>query len=120
MSSKGKRRGPGRPVLNLGGQKRLEKATKRKLKRKIHRDMDKAGIKPKVKTRIEKAIQEAPVSVLFVENTKNSMLAKRLQAAQKRLAGSTSYRIRITETARMALSRLLPITNPWGAGDCQR
>ena len=35
-----------------------------------------------------------------------------------RLAGMTAFRVRITETAGMPLSRLLPSTNPWGASDC--
>ena len=29
----------------------------------------------------------------------------------------TSYRVRVLESAGMALSRLLPSTNPWGPGD---
>ena len=32
----------------------------------------------------------------------------------------TGYNVRVAETAGMALSRLLPSTNPWGAGDCGR
>ena len=32
----------------------------------------------------------------------------------------TGYNIRVAEMAGMALSRLLPSTNPWGAGDCGR
>ena len=38
---------------------------------------------------------EPPVSVLFVDNTKDGRLAKRLQEEEKRLGGITSYRIRI-------------------------
>ena len=68
----------------------------------------------------EKVMQEAPISVLFVDNTARGLLAKRLQETEKRLGGVTSYRVRITEQAGMALSRLLPSTNPWGPGDCQR
>ena len=65
-------------------------------------------------------MQEPPVSVLFVENTKHGLLAKRLQEVEKRLAGTTSFRVRVTEMAGMALSRLLPSTNPWGQSDCGR
>ena len=32
----------------------------------------------------------------------------------------TSCRVRVAESAGMALSRLLPSTNPWGPGDCRR
>ena len=53
-----------------------------------------------------------PVSVLFVDNTKDGRLAKMLQEEEKRLGGITSYRVRIVESAGMALSRLLPSTNP--------
>ena len=72
------------------------------------------------KTRAEKVMMEPPISVLFVDNTKGGTLAKRLQEEEKRLGGVTSYRIRIVESAGMALSRLLPSTNPWGPGDCGR
>jgi hypothetical protein len=43
-----------------------------------------------------------------------------LQEIEKRLGGMTSYRVRVAESAGMALSRLLPSTNPWGPGDCGR
>ena len=61
-------------------------------------------------------MREPQISVLFVDNTAKGILAKRLQEAEKRLGGITSYRIRITEQAGMALSRLLPSLNPWGLG----
>ena len=79
-----------------------------------------AGIKPRKKSKAEQRMLEPPISILFVDNTKDGMLARRLSGEEKRLAGSTSYRVRIVESAGMPLSRLLPSTNPWGAGDCGR
>ena len=78
------------------------------------------GIKKKKKSRAEKAMLEPPVSVIFLENTKDGLLAKRLQKVEERLAGTTRFRVRVTETAGMPLSRLLPSTNPWGPSDCGR
>jgi hypothetical protein len=60
------------------------------------------------------------LSVMFIDNTKNGLSAKRLQEEEKRPGGMTSYRIRIAESAGMALSRLLPSTNSWGPVDCGR
>ena len=63
---------------------------------------------------------DSPISVLFVDNTKGGLLAKRFKEEEKRLGRMTGYNVRVAETAGMALSRLLPSTNPWGAGDCGR
>ena len=58
-------------------------------------------------------MMETPVSVLFVDNTRTGVLANMLQKVEKRLGGVIAYRVRIEESAGMALSRLLPSTNPW-------
>ena len=60
------------------------------------------------------------ISVLFVDNTKYGILAKMKEKEEKRLGGMPAYRVRIAESAGIALSRLLPSTNPWGPGDCGR
>ena len=39
------------------------------------------------------------ISVLFVDQTKGGILAKRLQEAEDRLAAITGYRIRVTENS---------------------
>ena len=57
---------------------------------------------------------------MFVDNTKGGLLAKKFKEQEKRLGRMTGYNVRVAETAGMALSRLLPSTNPWGAGDCGR
>jgi hypothetical protein len=85
MARKGKKRGPGRIKLTLGGEKRVEKAEKRKMKRMINIEKGKAGIKMTKKTKAEQVLMEPPVSVLFVDNTMNGTLAKRLQEEEKRL-----------------------------------
>ena len=120
LARKGKKRGPNRQSLTLGGEKRMQKATKRKMSRMVNRDKGRAGIRAVKKTKAERVMMEPPVSVLFVDNTKNGTLQKRLQEEEKRLGGMTNYRVRVVESAGMALSRLLPSTNPWGPGDCGR
>ena len=104
----------------LGGEQKVKKAQKTKLKRMMNKEKGKAGMKAPNKTRAEKVMMEPPISVLFADNTKGGTLARKLKEEEKRLGGVTSYRIRIVESAGMALSRLLPSTNPWGPGDCGR
>ena len=55
-------------------------------------------------------MMDHPGSFMFVDNTKDGMLAKMLQAKEKPLSEMTSYIVRIAESAGMALSRLLPST----------
>ena len=57
---------------------------------------------------------------MFVDNTRRGLLAKKFREEEKRLGRMTGYNVRVAETAGMALSILLPSTNPWGAGDCGR
>ena len=59
-------------------------------------------------------------SVLFVEQTRNGELARRLQEGEDRLAGITGFRVRIVELAGTMLKRALPNTNPWAGGQCER
>ena len=58
--------------------------------------------------------------MLFVDNTSKGLLAKRLQDEERKLGRMTGYQVRIAESAGIALSRLLPSTNPWGCTDCER
>ena len=73
----------------------------------MNRDLGKAGIPAKRKSMVDRVMQAPPISVLFIDNTKNGTLAKRLQEEEKRLEGMTSYRIRIAESAGMALGKPL-------------
>ena len=66
------------------------------------------------------ALMDSPISVMFVDNTKGGLLAKKFREEEKRLGRMTGYNVRVAETAGMAISRLLPSTNLWGAGDCGR
>ena len=70
---------------------------------------------------VKKSKPDPPtISVMFVEQTVGGVLAKRLQEVEDRLAAITGYRVRITETSGSQLCRILPNTNPWGQGDCER
>ena len=116
---KGKKRGGNREVLTLGGAKRQETNLKRKMKRKVNKLKGKAGF-PAQRKKADRALMESPISVLFVDNTKGGLLAKKFREEEKRLGLMTGYNVRVAETAGMPLSRLLPSTNPWGPGDCGR
>ena len=71
----------------MGGKKRQEKTEKRKVRRSMNKELGRAGIKPAKKTKAEKRLQEPPASILFVDNTKGGILAKRLSQEEKRLSG---------------------------------
>ena len=120
MPRKNKKRGEGRRTITLGGQKKQEMSLKRKLKRKINLGRGKVGFPPARKSKKDKVMNEAPISVLFIDNTKRGTLAKRLQIEESRLSAMTGYRIRVAEAAGTPLSMLLPSTNPWGVQDCAR
>ena len=117
---KGKKRGLNREIVTLGGKKKQETAERRKLKRKMNLQRGMAGIPAIRKSKSTTPLQDSPISVLFIDNTKGGNLAKIFRQEEKRLGNMTGYNIRVAEMAGMALSRLLPSTNPWGAGDCER
>ena len=77
VARKGKKRGPNRQTVTLEGVKKMDKSLKRRTKRKMNRDLGKAGIPARKKSRMEKVMQEPPISVMFIDNTKNGLLAKR-------------------------------------------
>ena len=60
------------------------------------------------------------ISVLFADQTKGGILAKRLQEAEDSLAVLTGYGIKVTESCGTKLCRVLPNTNPWSGVDCSR
>ena len=81
------------------------------------------GVQPAGRKDKKKAIKKPDpptISVLFVDQTKGGILAKRLQEAEHRLAGMTGYRVRVTESCGSKLCRVLPNTNPWQGEDCTR
>ena len=118
--NKSKKRGPERRNLTLGGQKRQEMSLRRKIKRKINIGRGRVGHPASRKNKKDSLNNEAPISVLFIDNTKGGMLAKRLQSEESRLSTMTGYRIRVAEAAGTPLSILLPSTNQWGVQDCTR
>ena len=111
---KGKKRGLNRELITLRGKKKQETSIRRKLKRKMNQQRGKAGIPAIRKDRVITPLQESPISVLFIDNTKGGNLAKIFREEERRLGNMTGYNIRVAEMAGMALSRLLPSTNPWG------
>ena len=60
------------------------------------------------------------IGVMFVDQTPEGGLAKKLQAVEDRLAQASGYRIRMVELSGTQLSRLLPNTNPWAGQGCGR
>ena len=92
--------------------KKQESSLKRKIKRNMNIGRGKAGCPSKRKGKGSNVENEAPISVMFFDNTVGGQLAKRLQAEEPRMGRMTGYRVRIAECAGMPLSRLLPSTNP--------
>ena len=90
------------------------------MRRKIKIGRGRVGHPASRKNKKDSLNNEAPISVLFIDNTKGGMLAKRLQSEESRLSTMTGYRIRVAEAAGTPLSILLPSTNPWGVQDCTR
>ena len=54
VARKGKKRGPNRQTVTLGGEKKMDKSLKRRTKRKMNRDLGKAGISARKKIRMER------------------------------------------------------------------
>ena len=73
---KGKKRGLNRELITLGGKKKQETSIRRTLKRKMNQLRGKAGIPAIRKENVITPLQESPISVLFIDNTKGGKLAK--------------------------------------------
>ena len=95
----------------MGAQKKQETAERRKLKRKMNQQRGMAGIPAIRKSSSTSPLQNSPISVIFIDNTKGGNLAKLFRQEERRLGNITGYNIRVAEMAGMALSRLLPGTN---------
>ena len=65
-----------RELITLGGKRKQETSMRRKLKRKMNQQRGKAGIPATRKVRVTTPLQESPISVLFIDNTKGGKLAK--------------------------------------------
>ena len=119
---KNKKRGSNRGTVTLGGLKKIEKARKRKMKQKLRKKLGETMESFQKDGKAEKKKGPPPPtrSLLFVDNTANGELARRLTEAEKKLGEDTKYRVRIAESAGDALGVLLPSTNPWGPMDCGR
>ena len=81
------------------------------MKQQMNKGRGKAGCPPKRKNNGDNVQNEAPISVMFVDNTMGGQLAKRM-------GRMTGYRVRIAVSAGMPLSKLLNSSNPWPTGLC--
>ena len=91
----------------------MEKARRRRVKQRLRKKKGSMNIHEGRK--IKRKGRPPPTrSVMFIDNTDEGELAKRMQDAETELGQATGYRIRMAESAGTALSVLLPSTNPWG------
>ena len=116
--SKKKKRGGDRHNITLGGLKRVEVATKRKEKRKLNKKLGVNGF-PTMRKR-KRGQPLTTRSVMFLDNTANAELIRRMQKVEEDIGEKTNWRVRMTEAAGTPLSILLTSNNPWGEEDCQR
>ena len=113
-----KRRGRDRKNITLGGLKKLETSLKRKQQRKLNRKLGELGVQKRNK---KKKGPPPPIrSVLFLDNTANGELVKRMNRGEEDLGEATNLRVRMAESAGTPLGILLTRSNPWGPGDCGR
>ena len=69
----------------------------------------------------EKSKKEVAVkSVIFVQQTKDSTLVKRLREVEEGLASTTGYRVKFVEKVGEKMVDTLCQSNPWRGADCQR
>ena len=59
-------------------------------------------------------------SVLYVQHTRGTQLAKELREKEELLEKLTGYRLKVEERAGDSLEGLLHKSNPWSGVDCQR
>ena len=88
-----------REIITLGGQKKQETSIRRKLKRKINQQRCKAGIPAIRKNRVTTPLQDSPISVLFIDNTKGGKLAKIFREEEQRLGNRDEWNGFVKATA---------------------
>ena len=74
----------------------------------------------KTKEKPVKRVDPPTIGVMFIDQTTEGRLAKKLQEVEDRLARASGYRIRMVELSGTQLQRLLPNTNPWSGHECGR
>ena len=57
---------------------------------------------------------------MFIDNTANGELVRRMNTGEEELGEATNLRVRMAESAGTPLGILLTRSNPWGPGDCGR
>ena len=59
-------------------------------------------------------------TVLFVEQTRDGLLAKSIREVLTRLEGLLGFKVKVVERAGTSLRNLMPNTNPWAGSHCTR
>ena len=110
--NKGKKRGGDRPNITLGGLKRIEVATRRKEKRKLNKKLGVNGFPATRKSR--RGQQPTTRSVMFLDNTANAELIRRMQKVEEEIGEKSNWRVRMTEAAGTppSVTILLTSNNP--------
>ena len=118
----------GKTVLHRSAKIGLEERRKKKLLGKGNWFKGKRGrknsFKPKkkVKKKTTTKSEAAPeiVTVLFVSQTPNGELARRLQKAESEISKLTGERVKIVERGGTQVKQILHKSNPWASGNCNR
>ena len=76
--------------------------------------------KPNHKSKLKNDSPPEVVTVMFVPQTPNGELAKRLQQVENDIAKVTGKKVRMVERSGTMIRRLLCRSNPWAGGKCGR
>ena len=93
---------------------------KEKSNAKLGKNSFKKSVKRKLKNKFERDSSPKTVTVMFVFQTPNGELAKRLQSVENDIAKITGKRVKIVERSGTMMRRLLHKSNPWAGAKCGR
>ena len=69
----------------------------------------------------KKAVEAVEIkSVIFVQETENSELVRRLRETEKKMAATSGYRIKFAEKCGEKMVDILVKSNPWKERDCEK
>ena len=91
---------------------------KEKSNAKLGKNSFKKSVKRKLKNKFERDSSPKTVTVMFVFQTPNGELAKRLQSVENDIAKITGKRVKIVERSGTMMRRLLHKSNPWAGAKC--
>ena len=89
-------------------------------KKKSQREKYTFPRKPETEKKSKQSEEIETVTVIFVSQTPNGELAKRLQKAENKIAKFTGERVRICERGGKTIREILHKSNPWSGGNCGR